>query len=167
MNKYFTAHEVLEQVTGLNSISTLNKWANLIQKECDYEFHYDYIPFNVYSKRGQTTSHRKTRMFTSEEIKKFQEVVHLIPSLGRNQSLMKIFSDKYIIDGLKHSELMPIIFEKVDAELSSKTELIQSQAKKIEILENHYRTMLKQLATLEEKFTSLDQSSGGWFRRKR
>lgn len=74
--KYFTAHEVLEKVEGINSLSTLNKWANFIQKECDYLFHVDYLPFESYGRKGQSVNHRKTRLFSTEDIKKLQEVAH-------------------------------------------------------------------------------------------
>ncbi len=42
---YFTAYEALEKIQGLHSLSTLNSWANFIQKECHYTFRYDYATF--------------------------------------------------------------------------------------------------------------------------
>ena len=84
MTDYFTAHDVLKS-RGAEP-STLNKWANFIQKECDYQFHYDYIRFASHTRTKRTINHRKTRMFSLEEIQKFQKVIKLIPILGRNTS---------------------------------------------------------------------------------
>lgn len=167
MTDYFTAHDVLEKVEGLNSLSTLNKWANFIQKECDYQFHYDYIQFASHTRTKRTINHRKTRIFSLEEIQKFQKVVELIPTLGRETSLRKLFDKKHRLDTMKHSELMTEIIKQVDAKLKAREEAFQSLTQKIQRLERQSQALEQRLVQLEEVFTTQEQASSGWFRRKR
>ncbi|WP_157456212.1 hypothetical protein [Carnobacterium maltaromaticum] len=167
MIEYFTAHEALEKVEGLNSLSTLNKWANFIQKECDYQFHYDYIQFASHTRTKRTINHRKTRMFTMEEIQKFQQVIELIPTLGRDTSLRKIFDKHYLLDTMNHNELMAEIINQVEIKLSNKDEQFQFLTKKYQHLEKYCHRLEQRLSQFEETFTTQEQTSSGWFRRKR
>ncbi|TPE00963.1 hypothetical protein FJO98_13330 [Enterococcus sp. PF-2] len=167
MTDYFTAHEVLEKVEGLNSLSTLNKWANYIQKECDYSFHYDYVQFDSHTRTKRTINHRKTRMFSMEEIQKFQEVVELIPILGRDPSLRKIFDQQHRLDTMKHSELIAEIIEQVNVTLTNKDGLLQALTKKCQQLERSSQVLEQRLSQLEETLSTQEQTSSVWFRRKR
>jgi hypothetical protein len=167
MTDYFTAYDVLAKVEGLNSLSTLNKWANFIQKECDYSFHYDYIRFASYTRTKRTINHRKTRMFSLEEIQKFQKVVELIPSLGRDTSLRKQFDSQYRLEIMKHSELMTEIIKQVEARLKTKEESFQVLTQKIQRLERQSQALEQRLVQLEKASTTQEQTSSGWFRRKR
>lgn len=167
MTDYFTAHDVLKKVEGLNSLSTLNKWANFIQKECDYQFHYDYIRFASHTRTKRTINHRKTRMFSLEEIQKFQKVIKLIPILGRNTSLRKLFDKKHHLDTMNHSELLTEIINQIEVKLANKEELFQALTKKYQQLERSYQTLEQRLAQLEESLSTQEQTSSGWFLRKR
>lgn len=167
MTDYFTAYDVLEKVEGLNSLSTLNKWANFIQKECDYSFHYDYICFASHTRNKRTVNHRKTRMFTVEEIQKFKKVVELIPTLGRDNSLRKLFDKKHHLDTMKHNELMTEIVKQVDTKLNVREEVFQLLTQKYQYLERQHQALEQRLIQLEEAFATQGQTSGGWFRRKR
>lgn len=167
MIEYFTAHDVLEKVEGLNSLSTLNKWANFIQKECDYQFHYDYIPFSSRTRSKRMTNHRKTRLFSLEEIQKFQKVVELIPTLDRDISLRKLFDTQHRLNTMQHSELMTEIIQQVNGTLANKDELLQVLTKKYQQLERSYQILEQRLIQLEGTFTTQEQTSSGWFRRKR
>ena len=128
MTDYFTAHDVLKS-RGAEFLSTLNKWANFIQKECDYQFHYDYIRFASHTRTKRTINHRKTRMFSLEEIQKFQKVIKLIPILGRNTSLRKLFDKKHHLDTMNHSELLTEIINQIEVKLANKEELFQALTK--------------------------------------
>ena len=167
MTEYFTAHDVLKNSRGLNSLSTLNKWANFIQKECDYQFHYDYIRFASHTKTKRTINHRKTRMFSLEEIQKFQKVIELIPILGRDPSLRKFFDQKHHLDTMNHSELLTEIINQMEIKLANKEELFQALIQKYQQLERSYQTLEQRLTQLEESLSTQEQASGGWFRRKR
>ncbi|HHY21600.1 MAG TPA: hypothetical protein GX525_06900 [Bacilli bacterium] len=167
MTEYFTAHDVLEKVEGLNSLSTLNKWANFIQKECDYQFYYDYIRFASHTRTKRIINHRKTRMFTVEEIQKFQKVVELIPTLGRDTSLRKQFDNRHRLETMKHSELMTEIIQQVNSTLVSKDGQLQSLLRKYQQLQRSYQVLEQRLIQLEETLTTQEQTSSGWFRRKR
>ncbi|ETC91999.1 hypothetical protein T481_09210 [Enterococcus faecalis PF3] len=167
MTEYFTAHEVLEKVEGLNSLSTLNKWANFIQKECDYQFHYDYIRFASHTRTKRTTNHRKTRIFSMEEIQKFQKIVSLMKTLGRDKALRQLFDQQHSLDTMKHSELMAEIIEEINVTLATKEESFQALIKKFQQLQRSYRALEQRLIQLEETLSTQEQASSGWFRRKR
>lgn len=167
MTDYFTAHDVLKKVEGLNSLSTLNKWANFIQKECDYSFHYDYVQFASHTRTKRTINHRKTRMFTVEEIQKFQKVVALIPTLGRDNSLRKFFDNKHRLNTMKHSELMTEIIKQVEIRLKTREESFQTLTQQVQRLERQSHTLGQRFIQLEEVFATQEQASSGWFRRKR
>ncbi|HBI1635423.1 TPA: hypothetical protein I0F70_RS09465 [Enterococcus faecalis] len=167
MTEYFTAHKALEKVEGLNSLSTLNKWANFIQKECDYPFHYDSIQFASYTRVKRTINHRKTRVFSTEEIQKFQKVVELIPTLGRDNSLRKLFDRQHHLDTMKHSELMDEIIKQVEVKWMNKDTQFQALCKKYQQLERTFQTLEQRLSQFEETFSAQEQPSSGWFRRKR
>lgn len=167
MTEYFTAHEVLEKVEGLNSLSTLNKWANFIQKECDYQFHYDYMRFASHTRTRKNMNHRKTRIFSMEEIQKFQKVVNLMKTLGRDKALRQLFAQQHSLDTMKHSELMAEIIEQINVTLATKEELFQALVQKYQQLQRNYQALEQRLIQLEETFTTQEQASSGWFRRKR
>ncbi|MDT2052336.1 hypothetical protein P7G42_08855 [Enterococcus faecalis] len=166
MTEYFTAHDVLKKVEGLNSLSTLNKWANFIQKECDYQFHYDYVRLTSHTRTKRTINHRKTRMFSMEEIQKFQKVVELIPTLGRDTSLREQFDNQHRLETMKHSELVDEVFKQIYAELRNKNDLLETLAQKVQHLEKQYQTLKQRFIQLEETLSTQEQASSGWFRRK-
>ena len=89
MTDYFTAHDVLKS-RGAEFPLYFKQMGKFYSKECDYQFHYDYIRFASHTRTKRTINHRKTRMFSLEEIQKFQKVIKLIPILGRNTSLRKL-----------------------------------------------------------------------------
>ncbi|WP_232217952.1 hypothetical protein [Brochothrix campestris] len=158
---------MLEKVEGLNSLSTLNKWANFIQKKCDYQFHYDYIRFASHTSTKKNINHRKTRMFTVEEIQKFQKVVELIPTLGRDNSLRIFFDKKHHLDAMKHSDLMTEIIKQVEVRLKTREESFQTLTQQVQRLERQYQALEQRFIQLEEVPATQEQTSSGWFRRKR
>lgn len=159
MTVYFTAHEALEKVEGLNSLSTLNKWANFIQKECDYKFHYDFIHFTNHT----AITHRKARLFSTEDIQKFQNVAKLIPTLGKEKALRKIFDQHYLLNTMSHSELIAEIMNQVEIKLIE----FHTLEDKFKKLERQYHTLEKHFIQLDEILSSQEHTSSGWFRRKR
>lgn len=167
MIDYFTAHDVLEKVEGLNSLSTLNKWASFIQKECDYQFRYDYVHFASHTRTKRTINHRKTRLFSMEEIQKFQKVVELIPTLGRDTALRKQFDSQYYLEIMKHSELLTEIMKQVETRLKTREESFQILTQQVQRLERQYKALEQRLIQIEETLTTQEQTSSGWFRRKR
>ncbi|MEB6069975.1 MULTISPECIES: hypothetical protein [Enterococcus] len=166
--KYFTAHEVLEKVEGVNSLSTLNKWANFIQKECDYLFHVDYLPFESHGRKGRSVNHRKTRLFSAEDIKKLQNVAHLVPQIGRDQALRKVFDVHKKINGISSQELMEAAENLFDAKWVEKEKVIQALLREYKRTSEQFLELSQRLDQLEKQAeSSLDTASSGWFRRKR
>ncbi|WP_258185842.1 MULTISPECIES: hypothetical protein [unclassified Enterococcus] len=102
-----------------------------------------------------------------EEIQKFQEVVELIPILGRDPSLRKIFDQQHRLDTMKHSELIAEIIEQVNVTLTNKDGLLQALTKKCQQLERSSQVLEQRLSQLEETLSTQEQTSSVWFRRKR
>lgn len=167
MTDYYTAHEVLEKVEGLHSLSTLNKWANFIQKECGYLFHYDYLSFASHTRSKRTLNHRKTRLFSTGDIQKFQKVTELIPTIGRDKALRQIFDSQQIVNTMSHSQLLDELLKKVDTKWLTKKEAFHTLAKKFQQLERQVTLFEQRLTKLEDLLTAQEQTSSGWFRRKR
>ncbi|WP_413509233.1 hypothetical protein [Carnobacterium maltaromaticum] len=167
MTEYYTAHDVLEKVEGLHSLSTLNKWANFIQKECEYLFHYDYIPFINHTWSNKTINHRKTRLFSTVDIQKFQKVAKLIPMLGREKALRQIFDTKHFLNTMNHNELINEIMIQVEGKLIAKENTFHTLEKTCQQLERQYYVLGQRLTKLEELLSAQEQTSSGWFRRKR
>ncbi|MGL4695743.1 hypothetical protein [Enterococcus larvae] len=166
--QYFIAPEVVQQVHGLHSLSTLNKWANFIQKECDYTFQYEYIPFVSHGRRGQTKHRRKTRIFSTEEIQKLQEVAHLIPKIGRDKALRQLFDVHAKVDLMKHHELIDFITEIFNEKLRERDKIINALVRQSHDVDKRIIDLSHRVTQIEKTSTSdADNTSSGWFRRKR
>ncbi|MGX7198176.1 hypothetical protein [Enterococcus olivae] len=149
---YFTAKETVERVHGLHSISTLNKWANFIQKNCHYHFHYE----------SSSISHKKRRVFTLEEINRLNQVVPLIAEKGRDGALRQVFDT--VTDSCTYystTEIYALLMEQLEQQLTTTRQQAHEQQNQ---LENEVRHLDKRLKHLEEQ---INGSSSGWFRRKR
>lgn len=156
---YFTAYEAIEKIEGLNSLSTLNKWANFIQKECHYTFHLDY---------GKSSRRQQVRHFSTEEIEKFQKVVDLIPKIGRDNALRKFFDINHKYNTMNHHELASAIFESFQLHMQKKEKLITALSKQCHDLTNQCIDLRQRIYKLEKlNEEEQDNPSSGWFRRKR
>ncbi|MHC5228007.1 hypothetical protein ACYSNW_06955 [Enterococcus sp. LJL99] len=102
-----------------------------------------------------------------EEIQKFQKVVELIPTLGRDASLRKFFDKKHHLDTMKHSDLMTEIIKQVEVMLKTREKSFQVLTQKVQHLERHNQTLEQRFIQLEETLATQEQTSSGWFRRKR
>lgn len=156
---YFTAYEAIEKIAGLNSLSTLNKWTNFIQKECHYTFHLAY---------GKNACHKQIRHFSTEEIKKLQEVVYLIPKMGRDNALRTLFDVHHTYNTMNHQELAMAIFNSFQLHMEEKEKLITALSKQCHELNNQCMDLRQRIYTLEKlNDTEQDPPTSGWFRRKR
>jgi len=156
---YFTPSEVIEKVDGLNSLSTLNKWANFIQKDCHYTFHLDY---------GKNSRRQQVRHFSKEEIEKFQEVVYLIPKIGRDHALRKLFDRNQKYNTMNHHELVNAILEEIQLQMQEKEKVMTDLSRQYQNLTNQCMDLRQKIYQLEKLHDDKqDPSSSGWFRRKR
>ncbi|MDN3114292.1 hypothetical protein P0E52_09835 [Enterococcus faecalis] len=102
-----------------------------------------------------------------EEIQKFQKVVELIPTLGRDSSLRKQFGSQYRLEIMKHSELLTEIIKQVEEKLKTREESFQILTQQVQRLERQYQALEQRLIQLKETLSTQEQTSSGWFRRKR
>jgi ribosomal protein L17 len=156
MSNYFTAQEVLERVEGVHSLSTLNKWANFIQKECGYPFHYESIPFASHTKTRRTINHRKTRLFSDEDIQKLQKVAELIPTIGREGALRQVFDKRHHFNQMNHSELMDKLMEQVALKEQKNEVKFLGLMKKYQQLGRQVQMLNNQLEQLKERLSAYE-----------
>lgn len=165
---YFTAQEVLQQVEGLHSLSTLNQWANFIQKECAYTFHYEALPFQTWSRQGRCVYHRNTRLYSQEEISCFKQAVTLIPKLGRAKALRQLFDTRTSIDQMKPHELAEWLNQQLLQEHTTWKDTFKAVMQKQLELQQEVQSLSRALQLVQEQQAALEGNlSGGWFRRKR
>lgn len=166
--KFYPVKEALLLIDGVESLSTLNKWLNFIQKECNYEFHCEYIPFAVHKREGKKIYHRKTRVLSQREIDDLGECAKFISSLGRNESLKKFFDKNYGITVMDNSELYETIINECHSLLEQMKITIHELSTKLNQVDDSYQSLQSKMCHIEQKVSTLSENaSGGWFRRKR
>lgn len=158
---YFTAQETLDKVEGLHSLSTLDKWANFIQKNCHYQFHYEQSDSRNRSHLSQTKTSKPIRVFSEKEIERLNQVHFLMAEKGRDEALRQLFDSKYSFEQLSNEQLLTVLEEKLDQKLSEES---QKYAEKIHQFNRTLRQLHERVEKLEQQSS---HSSGGWFQRKR
>lgn len=166
--RYYTAVEVQQRVKGLNSVSTLNKWANFVQTNCNYQFYYGFISFEMFGKNGRKVRHRKTRMFTPTEIEKFEQVAQLIPKIGRAEALKRVFGkneDNQVLKSNDRAELFHKDLEKLKEKVDQRLEILNNNQLEMNRKIRLMTQWIQKLERIEENTES--ETFGGWFRKKR
>jgi len=162
--KTYTANEVVEMVDGLNSVSTLNKWVNFIEKNCHYTFQKEMIPYQSFRGGQAVINHKESRVYTEVEVGKFKQVPLLIKEVGREQALRELFDTRFQFEKMSHYDLLERLegyFENKLESQTAETQKIQRQFAKVQSEVDAFKKEIEQLNIEKGKSTS------GWFRRKR
>lgn len=88
----YTADEVVKKVEGLNSEGTLRRWTSVVRQHfgCDY-FKVDKV------KKHAKDVYRKVLLYTDDDVRKFQHLVHLLAKQKRknlDEAVINAFSGK-------------------------------------------------------------------------
>lgn len=94
--------------------------------------------------------------------------MYLIPKIGRDHALRKLFDSNHKYNTMNHHELVSAILEAIRLQMHEKEKIITD-------LSRHYQNLTKQCMDLRQRIYQLeklnddtqDHSSSGWFRRKR
>lgn len=166
--KTYTAPEVLPQVQGLQSISTLNKWANFIQRECHYHFQYEQLPFMTYNRHGRSVKHRKTRVYSKEDIQRFNQAANYIPKIGRDRALKQAFDKEEYYNHLTTYELLTMVSESFLIERQVLEKRIVQSLIKMRQLEQTIEVLREEIEKLkQENERNKGGTFSGWFRSQR
>lgn len=87
---YFQNSEVLERVTGLNSLSTLKRWVILIEKLSEHKFKRD-IRVTGHYKKVYSPYYP---IFSNDDIEKIQLVAMQKRKLGLEKAIVHVFGGK-------------------------------------------------------------------------
>lgn len=159
-----SSHEVIERVDGLNSVSTLNKWANFVQKNFCHEFPTLDIPFESYQSHQREIRHKQARGYTLDDVQKFQQVAHLIKDIGREEALRRVFDPNYQLEQLNHHDLMIKIVQKVEEKQMNMRQGIHQLKVENDKLSLKVHELERKISRLNEV---LSNQTSGWFRNKR
>lgn len=85
MTNYFDYHQVIEHVSGLNSVSTLKKWRLKIEQLTGHTFQEDRI-------QTGKRSYSKIFLFTADDIEKLQRIADTKGNLGLDKAILKAYA---------------------------------------------------------------------------
>ncbi|VUC65124.1 hypothetical protein [Streptococcus pseudoporcinus] len=85
MTNYFDYNQMIKQVSGLNSVSTLKKWRLKIEQLTGHTFQEDRI-------RTGKRSYSKVFLFTADDIEKLQQIADTKGNLGLDKAILKSYA---------------------------------------------------------------------------
>lgn len=85
MSKGFEYNQVIKQVSGLNSISTLKKWRLKIERLTGHQFEEGQV-------QTGKRSYSKVYCFTESDIETLQKIADLKGSIGLNKAILKAYA---------------------------------------------------------------------------
>ena len=127
MTDYFTAHDVLKS-RGAEFLSTLNKWANFIQKSAitNFTMIIFVLPVTQELKERSITAKPECFHWKKSKISKSNKTD---PYIGQKYFFTKTFDKKHHLDTMNHSELLTEIINQIEVKLANKEELFQALTK--------------------------------------
>lgn len=131
-----TNKELVNQISGLNSTSTLKNWIQLIKEISGKEFKKIKIP-------TRQLSYTVAYDFTNEDLRQFQKLANLKLEIGLKEAIQAVFGS--LADN-EHESLNQVIDELYD-ELSA---LKQEFKREIRLIKNENASLKKKIQDIEE-----------------
>ncbi|KXT75398.1 hypothetical protein [Streptococcus sp. DD12] len=85
MTQFYDYAQIIELVSGLNSVSTLKKWRLKIEQLTGHAFQEDRI-------RTGKRSYNKVFLFTADDIEKLQRIADTKGNLGLDKAILKAYA---------------------------------------------------------------------------
>ncbi|BCK48977.1 MULTISPECIES: hypothetical protein [Streptococcus dysgalactiae group] len=85
MTQFYDYTQIIELVSGLNSVSTLKKWRLKIEQLTGHTFQEDRI-------RTGKRSYSKVFLFTADDIEKLQQIADTKGNLGLDKAILKVYA---------------------------------------------------------------------------
>ena len=138
-----TNKELVNQISGLNSTSTLKNWIQLIKEISGKEFKKIKIPISR-NPRTHQLSYTVAYDFTDEDLRKFQKLAKLKLEIGLKEAIQKVFGS--LADNKKELLNYQVIDELYE-ELSA---LKQEFKREIRLIKNENANLKKKIQDIEE-----------------
>ena len=138
-----TNKELVNQISGLNSTSTLKNWIQLIKEISGKEFKKIKIPISRNSRTHQL-SYTVAYDFTDEDLRQFQKLANLKLEIGLKEAIQKVFGS--LADN-EQELLNHQVIEELYDELST---LKQEFKREIRLIKNENSNLKKKIQDIEE-----------------
>lgn len=138
-----TNKELVNQISGLNSTSTLKNWIQLIKEISGKEFKKIKIPISRNSRTHQL-SYTVAYDFTDEDLRQFQKLANLKLEIGLKEAIQKVFGS--LADN-EQELLNHQVIEELYDELSA---LKQEFKREIRLIKNENANLKKKIQDIEE-----------------
>ena len=138
-----TNKELVNQISGLNSTSTLKNWIQLIKEISGKEFKKIKIHISRNSRTHQL-SYTVAYDFTDEDLRQFQKLANLKLEIGLKEAIQKVFGS--LADN-EQELLNHQVIEELYDELSA---LKQEFKREIRLIRNENASLKKKIQDIEE-----------------
>ena len=138
-----TNKELVNQISGLNSTSTLKNWIQLIKEISGKEFKKIKIPISR-NPRTHQLSYTVSYDFTDEDLRQFQKLANLKLEIGLKEAIQAVFGS--LADNEQEESLNKVIDELYD-ELSA---LKQEFKREIRLIQIENSNLKKKIQDIEE-----------------
>lgn len=132
-----TNKELVNQISGLNSTSTLKNWIQLIKEISGKEFKKIKVPISRNSRTHQL-SYTVTYDFTDEDLRQFQKLANLKLEIGLKEAIQAVFG------GLTDNE------QEIDELYNELSALKQEFKREIRLIQIENANLKKKIQDIEE-----------------
>ena len=138
-----TNKELVNQISGLNSTSTLKNWIQLIKEISGKEFKKIKVPISRNSRTHQL-SYTVAYDFTDEDLRQFQKLANLKLEIGLKEAIQKVFGS------LADNEQELLNHQVIDELYDELSALKQEFKREIRLIKNENANLKKKIQDIEE-----------------
>ena len=138
-----TNKELVNQISGLNSTSTLKNWIQLIKDISGKEFKKIKIPISR-NPRTRQLSYTVAYDFTDEDLRQFQKLANLKLEIGLKEAIQKVFGS------LADNEQELLNHQVIDELYDELSALKQEFKREIRLIKNENANLKKKIQDIEE-----------------
>ena len=138
-----TNKELVNQISGLNSTSTLKNWIQLIKEISGKEFKKIKVPISR-NPRTHQLSYTVTYDFTDEDLRQFQKLAKLKFEIGLKEAIQKVFGS------LADNEQELLNHQVIDELYDELSALKQEFKREIRLIKNENANLKKKIQDIEE-----------------
>ena len=138
-----TNKELVNQISGLNSTSTLKNWIQLIKEISGKEFKKIKIPISR-NPRTRQLNYTVAYDFTNEDLRQFQKLANLKLEIGLKEAIQKVFGS------LADNEQELLNHQVIDELYDELSALKQEFKREIRLIKNENANQKKKIQDIEE-----------------
>ena len=138
-----TNKELVNQISGLNSTSTLKNWIQLIKEISGKEFKKIKVPISR-NPRTHQLSYTVAYDFTDEDLRQFQKLAKLKLEIGLKEAIQKVFGS------LADNEQELLNHQVIDELYDELSALKQEFKREIRLIKNENASLKKKIQDIEE-----------------